>query len=103
MTGQSVTATRTRQGVAGAIGWLQRGAEGAGLRTGPVGTWVHANRRVLRIGVVATAGLALVFWDRPTGKVVIGLTLALLVVLAAVEFLARPGQQVPEGSITPQT
>ena len=103
LTGQSVTATRTRNGVAGAIGWLRRGAEGAGLRTGPVGTWVHANRRALRIVAVALAGLALVFWDRPTGKVVIGLALALLIALAAIEFLARPGQQVPEGSITPQT
>jgi hypothetical protein len=103
LTGQSVTATRTRQGLTGAIGWLQRGAGGAGLRTGPVGTWVHANRRVLRIGAVALASLVLVFWDRPTGKVVIGLTLGLLVVLAAIEFLARPGQDVVGGSVTPQT
>jgi hypothetical protein len=61
LTGQSPTATRTRQSLAGGIGWLQRGADGAGLRTGPVGTWVHANRRALRIGAVALAGLALVF------------------------------------------
>jgi hypothetical protein len=45
----------------------------------------------------------LVFWGRPTGKVVLGLALALLVALAIIEFLARPGQQVPEGSTTPQT
>jgi len=51
---------------------------------------------VLRIGAVALAGLALVFWSRPTGKVIIGLTLALLVVLAAIEFLARPRQGVAE-------
>jgi hypothetical protein len=98
LTGQSATATRARQGLAGAIGWLQRGAEGAGLRTGPVGTWVQANKRVLRIGAVALASLALVFWTRPTGKVVIGLALALLVVLAVIEFLARPGQDVAERS-----
>jgi hypothetical protein len=100
LTGSSPTAYRTRQGLARGIGWLQRGAEGAGLRTGPVGTWVHANRRILRIGAVALAGLALGFWSRPTGKVVIGLTLVLLVVLAAIEFLARPGQKVTERSIT---
>jgi hypothetical protein len=103
LTGRSVTATRTRQGLAHGIGWLRRGAEGAGLRTGPVGTWVHANRRLLRIGAAVLASLALVFWDRPTGRVVIGLALALLVVLAAIEFLARPGQDVVEGSVTPQT
>ena len=102
MAGQSATATRTRTRLAGAIGWLRRGAEGAGLRTGPVGTWVQANRRALRIGAVAVASLALVFWTRPTGKVVVGLALGLLVVLAVVEFLARPGQDVHEDSITSQ-
>jgi hypothetical protein len=64
---------------------------------------VHANRRALRIGAVVLAAMALVFWSRPTGKVVIGLALALLVVLAAIEFLARPGQDVVERSATPQT
>ena len=103
LTGQSITATRARHGLADAIGRLRRGAEGAGLRTGPVGTWVHANRRLLRIGAVVLASLALVFWDRPTGKVVLGLALVLLVVLAAIEFLARPGQDGVEGSVTPQT
>jgi hypothetical protein len=36
-----------------------------------------------------------VFWGRPTGKVVLGLTLALLVVLALIEFLGRRPAQVP--------
>jgi hypothetical protein len=97
LTGQSVTAVRTRQGLSNAIGWLAGGAERAGLRTGPVGTWVAEHKRALRIGAVAVAALALVFWGRPTGKVVLGLTLALLVVLALIEFLGRrPGQRTGE-------
>ena len=95
LSGQSVTAVRTRQGLAGAIGWLQGGAEQAGFSTGPVGTWVYANKRALRIGAVTLAALALVFWGRPTGKVVLGLTLVLLVVLAIVGFLARRLAQGP--------
>jgi len=94
LTGTSATATRTRQGVAGAIGWLQGSAEHAGLRTGPVGSWVGANKRALRIAAVALACLALVFWGRPTGKVVVGLTLALLATLAIIEFLARPAHPI---------
>jgi hypothetical protein len=93
LTGQSVTAVRTRQGLTRAIGRLQGTAEHAGLRTGPVGTWVDANKRALRIGAVAVAALALVFWGRPTGKVVLGLTLALLFVLAVIEFLGRPAHR----------
>jgi hypothetical protein len=89
LTGQSTTAVRARQGLTGTIGWLQGSAEHAGLRTGPVGIWVGANKRALRIGAVALACLALVFWGRPTGKVVLGLTLGLLIVLAIIEFLGR--------------
>jgi hypothetical protein len=92
LSGGSVTAVRTRQGLADAVGWLAGSAERAGLRTGPVGAWVEANKRALRIGAVAVAALALVFWGRPTGKVVLGLTLALLVTLAIIEFLARPAR-----------
>jgi hypothetical protein len=95
LTGQSVTAVRSRQSLARAIAWLQGGATRAGLRTGPVGTWVGAHKRALRIGAVVAAALALVFWSRPTGKVVLGLTLALLVVLAVIEFLGRPVGTAP--------
>ena len=103
LTGRSVTAVRTRQGLTRGIGWLQGSAEHVGLRTGPVGSWVGANKRALRIGAVTLAALALVFWGRPTGKVVLGLTLALLVVLAIIEFLARPADRTAEISTTPQT
>jgi hypothetical protein len=92
LTGRSVTAVRTRQGLSNAIGWLQGRA---GFSTGPVGAWVYANKRALRIGAVTLAALALVFWGRPTGKVVLGLTLALLVVLAVIEFLGRRPVQEP--------
>ncbi len=99
LSGQSVTAVRTRQGLSNAIGWLAGGAERAGFSAGPVGTWVYANKKALRIGAVALAALALVFWGRPTGKVVLGLTLALLVVLALIEFLGRrPTQRAVEGA-----
>jgi hypothetical protein len=93
LTGQSVTAIRTRQGLAGAIAWLRGGAEQAGFGTGPVGTWIDTNKRILRVGAVVVAALALVFWGRPTGKVVLGLTLALLAALAVIEFLGRPGSR----------
>jgi hypothetical protein len=95
LTGTSVTAVRSRQTLARSIAWLRGGAEQAGLRTGPVGAWVGAHKRALRIGAVVVAALALVFWSRPTGKVVIGLALALLVVLAIIEFLGRPVEAAP--------
>jgi hypothetical protein len=60
---------------------------------------VYEHKRALRIGAVILAALVLVFWGRPTGKVVLGLTLSLLVVLAIIEFLGRsPGRQPGEVS-----
>jgi hypothetical protein len=96
LTGPSVTAVRTREGLGNAIGWL---SGRTGVSTGPVGAWVEANKKALRIGAVTLAALALVFWGRPTGKVVLGLTLALLVVLAVIEFLGRPSRpaEAPAG------
>jgi hypothetical protein len=93
LTGPSTTAVRTRQRLTGGIGGLRGGAEYAGLRTGPVGTWVYANKQLLRIAAVALAALVLVFWGQPTGKVILLLAVLLLVVLALIEFLGQPPQR----------
>jgi hypothetical protein len=89
-TGRSVTAVRARAGVSKGIAWLRGGAEKAGFRTGPVGAWVYTYKRVLRIAVLGIAALVLVFWDQPTGRVIIGITLGVLVALVIIEFLGRP-------------
>ena len=90
LTGQSTTALRTRQGLAHGIGRLRGGAEHAGWRTGPVGTWVYANKQLLRIAAVTLAAFALVFWGQPTGKTILLLAGLLLVALALIEFLGQP-------------
>jgi hypothetical protein len=92
LSGPSTTAVGTRQRLTAAIGRLRGGAEEAGLRTGPVGTWVDANKPLLRIGAVTLAALALVFWGQPTGKVILLLAGLLLVALALIEFLGQPPQ-----------
>jgi hypothetical protein len=90
LTGRSTTAVRARAGLTKGIGWLRGGAEQAGLRTGPVGAWVYTYKRVLWIVVISIAALVLVFWDQPTGRVVLGITLGVLVALVIIEFLGRP-------------
>ncbi len=90
LTGGTVTAVRTREGISHGIGWLRGGAESAGLRTGRVGTWVYGHKRLLRILVVVAAALALTFWTSPTAGVVLLLAVLMLVCLAVVEFLGRP-------------
>jgi hypothetical protein len=96
-TGNSVTAVRARGGLKKGIGWLRGGAEKAGFRTGPVGAWVYTYKKVLWIAVIAIAALVLVFWNQPTGKVIIGITIGVLIALVIIEFLGRPpGPATPE-------
>jgi hypothetical protein len=90
LTGGTVTAVRTREGISHGIGWLRGGAESAGMRTGRVGTWVYGHKRLLRILVVVAAALALTLWPSPTAGVVLLLVVLMLVCLAVVEFLGRP-------------
>ena len=40
--------------------------------------------------MLGIAALVLVFWDQPTGRVIIGITLGVLVALVIIEFLGRP-------------
>jgi hypothetical protein len=93
LTGPSATALGTRHSLTAGIGRLRGGAEHAGWRTGPVGTWVYANKQLLRIGAVTLAALALVFWGQPTDKTILVLAGLLLVTLALIEFLGQPPQR----------
>ena len=96
LAGPTAAATRTRAALQGGIGSLRGGAEAAGWRTGRVGTWTHAHRRALRVGVVAAGGLTLMFWTRPTAWVVLGIALVVVLLLTVVEFLATPPEATEE-------
>jgi hypothetical protein len=90
LTGPSTASVRTRRALEGGIGSLRGGAEAAGWQTGRVGTWTFAHKRALRITAVLAGGLVLVFWTRPTAWVVVVTGLVVLLVMAVIEFLARP-------------
>ena len=96
LTGPSVTAVRIRGAFAHALGWVRHGGEQAGVRTGPVGTWTYAHRKVLRVSAVALAALVFVFWGQPTAVVAIVITVLLLVVLALIELIGRPPAVQPK-------
>ena len=90
ITGPSVTAVRTRGAFGSGFGWIRRGGEAHGLRTGPVGTWTFAHRHALRIGAVALAALIFVFSVPTTVGVVIWIVVLLLIVLGLIELIGRP-------------
>lgn len=77
------------------IGAVRAVADGAGLRTGPVGPFVRRFRVWIGWVLVGAALLAYLLWSRPTGWVVVGLGLAVLFALAVVEFLAAEPEEGP--------
>jgi hypothetical protein len=90
LSGPSATAVSIRGGSSTALGRLRERGEAVGLRTGPVGAWVHGNLKMLRLAVLCAAAVVFVFWDRPTGKVVLVLAGFVVLALAVLQFLARP-------------
>jgi hypothetical protein len=89
-TGPSVTAVRTRRGLASGLGWVRGRGEQAGVHTGPVGQWVYRYRAGLRIAAVALAVVIFVFWSQPTGVVALVIAIILLVLLGVIELIGRP-------------
>ena len=72
------------------VATLQGGADARGWRTGPVGPWTYRHRQALRGAVLLAGGLVVVFWTRPTGWVVLGTAVVVLIAIGVVSFLARP-------------
>ncbi|MFJ3499445.1 MULTISPECIES: hypothetical protein [unclassified Streptomyces] len=98
LTGHGRRARLVRGVWASGIGAARATADRSGLRTGPVGPFVRRYRTWIVRALVVAALAAYVFWSYPTGWVVAGLALALLLALAVVEFLAAdapPGPPPP--------
>jgi hypothetical protein len=90
LAGRSDTAVRIRRSVSQGL----HDARGP-APDGPVATWVRTHVRGLRIAAVAMAVLTFVFLTQPTGIAILVLSAALLVVLALIEYLARPASVAP--------
>jgi len=99
ITGPSAAAARTRSALVRGIGSLRGGAESAGWRTGRFGIWVYAHKRALRVGTAIAWGLVLMFWNRPTGWVVVVSALVVVLLLGLIEFLGQP--PTPPGARQP--
>ncbi|MCX4986520.1 hypothetical protein [Streptomyces sp. NBC_00572] len=88
LTGPSRPAVVTRRIWNSGIVATRSAADGLGLRTGPVGPFVRRHRKWITWILVGIAVLVYILWDHPTGWVVVGLALCLLVAFAVTGFLA---------------
>lgn len=102
LSGPSAAAVGMRSAVTGAFRRWRGAADSRGWRLGGFGEWVHAHRRILRIGVLVLAALALVFWPYPTGTVVAVLAALALLAVGIIEFLgAAPGEDAEPPAAVP--
>jgi len=90
LTGPSITAVRTRHGLAGALASVRGAGERVGVTTGPVGRWTYTHRKPLRIAAVVAAVAVFVFWGNPTGLIVALIAVVLVGVLGLIELIGRP-------------
>ena len=98
LTGPSAAAGRARALFDRGIGSARSGADAAGWHLDPVGSWVHAHQRGLRLATFVAAGLTLMFWSRPTAWVVVIVALLVVLALVLIRFLGQPPSPVPEAS-----
>lgn len=79
---------RAERAADSAAGW----GAARGVHAGRAGTWVHARRRPLTIGVLLVLALVFALWNHPTVLTVLLLVLVLLGVLAVLSLLAAGGR-----------
>jgi hypothetical protein len=96
LAGRSESAVRVRGWVSSRLHSIRSGSA-----PGPVSRWSRAHVKGLRVGVVALAVLSFVFLAEPSGVAILVIATLLLVALAVIEFLARPGPE-PAVEVPPQ-
>ncbi|MEV7174895.1 hypothetical protein AB0O18_35020 [Streptomyces sp. NPDC093224] len=94
LSGPGRWATAVRQMWHSGITAVRASADRMGMRTGPVGAFVHRHRAWITWILVAIAVVVYVLWPHPTGWVVLGLALALLFALAVADFLEEDPEAV---------
>jgi hypothetical protein len=94
--GGSESARALRRGVASGLDRLRTGAEGRGVSTGRVGSWLGRHGRAVRVVVLALAALVLLLADRPTPALVIGTAVVAGVLLVVLRLLERPAPEPDE-------
>ena len=91
LTGPTRSATGIRSTAKRIVGGAGASAGERGVTFGAFGAWVARYRTGLRIAAVLLALVTLLLWNQPRGGTVLFLAIALLIVLAMIEFVGRAG------------
>jgi len=98
--GPSRAAVGCRRVAKRSASWLGGESDRAGWAVFHASAFVRREQRWFRIVIAAVGFAVLVAWDRPTSRVILGISLVTLLALAIVEFYAReptePAITIPE-------
>ena len=97
LAGPSRPAVWVRESAVGSVRFVGQHAKEGRAGLGPVGPWVGRYRSALRIGIVVLGLVVLFAWSNPGVWVVLGVILGVLLLLWAVEAIAR-GYPSAEGA-----
>ena len=97
LAGPSRPAVWVRSSTGGSVRFLREQTKKGQAGLGPVGPWVGRNRGALRIGIVILGFVVLIAWANPSVWTVLGLALIVVILLEAVEAIAR-GQPAAHGA-----
>lgn len=94
--GGSDSARSLRAGIGRAFATVRGWGQRRGVTTGPVGTWLYAHRKLLRVAIIALAGLVILLAPAPTPGIVVTVAVAAVVLITLLEILARPPVPTPD-------
>lgn len=84
-----------RHGIGGGVRRLRESAAGAGMDTGPVGTFLGRYRTFARVVIVSVGALVYLAVDYPTVTTSLVVIIAIVLLLVLLEFLAVPPAEEP--------
>lgn len=96
--GRSESARTLRTEIGRGFAATRTWGERRGVTTGPVGAWLFAHRVLVRVVVIAVAGLVVLLAATPTPALVVTVALVAAVLVALLELLARPPVVSPAGA-----
>ncbi|SDC25979.1 hypothetical protein SAMN05216410_1501 [Sanguibacter gelidistatuariae] len=99
--GGSDSARGVRAGIGRAFAAARTAGQRRGVTTGPVGLWLYAHRTLLRVLIIALAGLVILLAPAPTPAIVVTVAVVAVAAIALLELLARP--PVPSGESAAET
>lgn len=99
--GGSDSARSLRAGIGRGFTRMRSWGQRRGVTTGPVGTWLYAHRKLLRVAIIALAGLVILLAPAPTPGIVVTVAVVTIVLIALLELLARPPIPVADEAAEP--